>query len=351
MARRDIIVLGASAGGVEALRTLVAGLPAALPAAVFVVLHVPPHAPSHLHTILRRAGPLPVEAAADCAPIHPGKIYVAISDRHLLIENERMRVTRGPKENRARPAVDVLFRSAAYHFGERVIAAVLTGNLDDGTAGLWAVKDRGGVAIVQSPDEAPFPSMPQNALDHVDVDHVLRVSEMPSVFQQLTEEPVVKSKKPGAVGTYDTELKVALGVNGLASGIMQLGPIATSTCPECHGVLVEMRDGPIRRYRCHTGHSFSSQTLFFEIDQQIERGLMTALRAIEERMLLLQQREQQAREKRDEASAAMYARQFQSSLAATDRLHAMLKDIEMLVDPATGKTTTGTKTATLRSKE
>jgi hypothetical protein len=168
-----IIVVGASAGGVSALTILVRGLPPNLNAAVYVVLHVPPHSPSHLSEFLGRCTRLPVSAACDGGPLRAGTIVVARADHHLMIERDRIRVTRGPIESRARPSIDVLFRSAAAAHGRRVIGVVLTGMLDDGTAGLWAVKDRGGVALVQDPASAEFPAMPQSAIANVEIDRVV----------------------------------------------------------------------------------------------------------------------------------------------------------------------------------
>jgi two-component system chemotaxis response regulator CheB len=190
MQQRDIIVIGASAGGLEALRMLVAALPPTFPAALFVVVHISPQSPGLLPEILDRAGPLPVLSATDQAPIRGGHIYMAPADQHLLLEPGWMRLTRGPKENRFRPAIDPLFRSAAYAFGPQVIGIVLSGMLDDGMAGLWAIKDRGGLAIVQEPSEAPHPSMPQNALTYVAVDYCLRTTDLATALDALVREPL-----------------------------------------------------------------------------------------------------------------------------------------------------------------
>src|SRR5438477_8843312 len=188
MATKDIVVVGASAGGMHALEKLVAGLPRDLPAAVFVVWHLSPGVRSVLPKVLARAGPLPAEHARDGDAIRPGRIYIAPNDHHLLLERGYVRVTKGPKENRFRPAVDPLFRSAAYIYSTRAVGVVLSGALDDGTAGLWAIKLRGGTAIVQDPVDAMQRSMPINALDNVEVDYKVPVAEMGSLLARLAQE-------------------------------------------------------------------------------------------------------------------------------------------------------------------
>ncbi len=312
MVHHDIVVVGASAGGVAALQSLVAGLPATFPAAVLVVLHIPAHTPSQLYTILARAGSLPVVSAVDGDTIAPGCVYVAPTDRHLLVEADRLRVTRGPKENRMRPAVDVLFRSAAYTLGPRVIGVVLSGMLDDGTAGLWAIKDRGGIALVQSPEDAQHASMPESALQHVAVDYTLPVAAMPALLVQLTQEPIALQKDVAPTTTLQIETRIALEGNALQGGIMQLGTVSSNTCPECHGVLVRIQEGPIIRYRCHTGHAYSLQTLLAEVNEEVDMTLWGALRAIEERILLLREMAQ-VTGNYDTVTAQHYAEQAQAT--------------------------------------
>jgi two-component system chemotaxis response regulator CheB len=185
-----IVVVGASAGGVEALTGRFKALAVDLPAAFLVVLHIPAHAQSELDRVLGRATTMPVTMPEDDALVEAGRIYVASPDRHLLVENGRIRVTRGPKECRMRPAVDVLFRSAAMAYGDRVIDVVLSGTLDDGTAGLWAIKDSQGLALVQDPAEASFASMPQSAIDHVQVDLVAGVEALAmKIHASFSEQP------------------------------------------------------------------------------------------------------------------------------------------------------------------
>lgn len=309
MVQRDIVVIGASVGGVQALKTLISGLPSGFPAAVLVVLHIPVYAPSQRHEILDRAGPLRAGPGIDGEQITPGRIDVASADRHLMIESDRVRITRGPKENRMRPAVDVLFRSAAAACGPRVIGIILSGMLDDGTAGLWSVKDRGGVAIVQSPQDALHASMPESARQHVTVDHTLPVAEMSGVLMRLTREPIVLQGEARISELIEIENRIAREGNALQTGVMRLGPVSPNTCPECHGVLVKIRQGGIVRFRCHTGHSFSLQGLLTDVNDAIDRGLWNAVRAIEERILLLRVMEQLARKRNDPAVAKECAEQ------------------------------------------
>jgi two-component system, chemotaxis family, protein-glutamate methylesterase/glutaminase len=329
MADCAIVVVGASAGGVQALQTLIAGLPADFPAAVLVVLHIPAHTPSHLHTILARDASIPVRPAEDGEPIVPGHVYVAPTDRHLLVEANRLRVTRGPKENRVRPAVDVLFRSAAYVFGPRVIGIVLSGMLDDGTAGAWAIKDRGGSVLVQSPEDAEHAPMPESAIQHVAVDRTLPVAAMPAFLAQLVREPIATGDAAAPNQALQIETRIALEGNALREGIMELGPISPNTCPECHGVLVKIKQGSIVRYRCHTGHSFSLQTLLADVNTEIETTLWAALRAAEERILLLQEIEELARASADEATAQQCAEQARGTAHHVDRIREAVLDHRM----------------------
>lgn len=221
MASRDIIVIGASAGGLEAMRDIVRDLPEDLNAALFLVRHISPSSYSVLPTILAKAGKLPVEHAIEGEPIRSRKIYLAPPDRHMLLEPGRVRLTMGPKENRFRPAIDPLFRSAAYSFGPRVIGVILSGALDDGTAGLWAIKDRGGIAVVQDPDEAQQSSMPLSALNNVDIDYRLPASEIARLLVRLTCEPIGEGGDQPISNQLEIETRIASEDNSLDSGTIQ----------------------------------------------------------------------------------------------------------------------------------
>jgi two-component system, chemotaxis family, protein-glutamate methylesterase/glutaminase len=286
---KDIVVIGTSAGGLEALRSLVGALPADFPAAVFIVLHTSPNSPGVLAAILERAGPLPAVCVRETELIRPGRLYVPAPDHHLLVQTGLARATRGPRENRFRPAVDPLFRSAAQSYGPRVIGVILTGGLDDGTAGLAAVKKLGGTAIVQDPRDAMFPSMPLSALKHVAVDHCVPLSEIPSLLVRLTNE---SAPEKGAVAVPENiriEVDIAKEDNALDAGIMKLGEPSIYACPECHGVLLKMKgDGETQaRFRCHTGHAYTTESLLSEVQEKTEHSLWSAIRAIEEHVLLL----------------------------------------------------------------
>lgn len=291
MGTRNIIVIGASAGGFEALKILVKDLPADLQASVFIVWHISPDVTGILPQVLERAGRLPAKNAEDGEPIEPSRIYVAPPDHHLLIEDSRVRVTRGPKENRFRPAVDPLFRSAAYSHGSRVIGVILSGALDDGTSGLWTIKRHGGVAVVQDPLDAEIPSMPRNALREVEVDHVVPVSEMADLLVRLSREKAAESSEEAVVmqeNDKQTEFEIRTAAEDRVTGaVMKFGELTPFTCPDCHGVLFRLRDGDRPRFRCHTGHAFSSDGLLSTVTESIEESLWSAIRCIEESVMLL----------------------------------------------------------------
>jgi two-component system chemotaxis response regulator CheB len=278
-------VIGASAGGIEALTRLVAALPRDLPAAVFVVVHTHASAPGRLPAMLERAGPLPARLAVDGEGIERGCILVAPPDHHLMIERDRVRVVHGPRENRNRPAVDILFRSAAWAYGPRVTGIVLSGALDDGTAGLWAIKTCLGVTVVQEPEEAAVPDMPRHALSVVDVDHCLPVAEIAALIVRLARTPVnTDPHRPARLGT---ELEYARQKRTANMDDMNtLGKLSMFTCPTCRGALWELKEGGLR-YRCHTGHAFSKESMLEEQSMATEHALYSALATVEERSALL----------------------------------------------------------------
>ncbi len=330
MVRRDIIVVGASAGGVQALIELVSGLPPDFSASVLIVLHIPPYSASQLHLILGRVTTLPVVQAEDGMPIKLGQIYVAVSDHHLLVGVDGIRVTRGPKENRFRPAIDTLFRSAAYAFGPRVIGAVLTGMLDDGTAGLWAVKDRGGITVIQDPNEAMHASMPESALRNVEIDHQSRLIEMAPLLVQLTSEAIEVEGSVPVSESMEIETKIALEDNSLKQGVLRLGPLSPYTCPECHGVLVQVQEGKIVRFRCHTGHAFSIDSLLAQVSESIDESLWNTLRVIEESILLLNHTAELASATQDDKMARRLIQKSEEAEQRAQRIREVVMQHETL---------------------
>src|SRR5215212_9137289 len=259
MPRRYIVTIGASSGGVETLIKLVGKLPADLPAALFVVVHFPPAAPSVLPKILDRSGPLPAVGCEDGELIKPGRIYVARPDLHLLLEDGRVCMTRGPKENRYRPAVDTLFRTAALAYGPRVVGVVLSGALNDWTAGLQAVKQRGGVAVVQDSGDALFSGMPDSALEYVGADHCLPMEKIAPLLVRLSGEP---AKEQGAYPVPD-DMELESRIAGLDPTAIdndeRPGELSQFTCPECSGPLYEIQSGDLVRFRCKVGHAFTAE--------------------------------------------------------------------------------------------
>ena len=286
---RDIIVIGAATGGVAALTELVKSLPADFPTPIFVVMHVPADSPSLLPQLLSSASGLEARHPRDGEVVEAGTIYVARPDHHLLLESNRVLVTRGPKENRFRPSVDALFRSAAYTYGPRVIGVVLTGYLDDGTSGLWSVQRMGGLAVVQEPSDAEQPSMPTNALEFVAADYVVPLAQLGALLVRLTQERApAKTRLPAAeLDLLKVELTIAKQGGGFELGIIEKGKLTPFTCPDCHGALTQLIEGNLIRYRCHTGHAYTVSALLGEVTESVESMLYQAMRGLEETKMLL----------------------------------------------------------------
>src|SRR5436190_415746 len=279
-AQRDIVVMGASAGGVETLAELVSGLPEEFPAAIFVVLHLLPTAHSVLPEILDRSGTLPAAAAVDDEDIDRGRIYVAPPARPPLLGPGRVSLTRGPRENGHRPAVDPLFRSAARAYRQRVIAVVLSGALDDGTAGLRLVKRLGGTTVAQDPEDALYPSMPASAVANEAADHVVPVADMPALLCELVDTPIEIDE-----GTpFEPDDADMVQADRSDPDLARDGDLTGLTCPECGGALWEhlSSDGYVR-FKCHVGHAYSPESLETAQSDGLEMALWSALRTLQER--------------------------------------------------------------------
>ena len=283
--QRDLIVVGASAGGVQALQRLVADLPPELPASVLVVLHMMASGTSVLDSILERAGALTASRALDGEPLERGHVYVAPPDRHLLVRGDRIHLSNGPRENGHRPAVDPLFRSAARAYGARVVGVVLSGTLDDGTDGLRLIKERGGATVCQDPDDAAYGDMPRSAIDFVSPDLVVPLAEMGRSLCDLIDVPLDRGESGGIADPADQQAdQVEVELEPAPSS----GDASLLTCPACGGVLMESEEGGIVRFACQVGHAYSPESLVEHQGDALESALWQALRTLEERADLLE---------------------------------------------------------------
>ncbi|MBE9047927.1 chemotaxis protein CheB [Pleurocapsales cyanobacterium LEGE 10410] len=298
MKNHHVITIGTSAGGVRALKILVSQLPKDFQGSIYIVQHLSSEAPSNLARVLKLAGQLPVNFAVDREPIEPGRIYLAPPDYHLILKQGYVRVIRGPRENRMRPAIDPLFRSAAVAYRSYVTGVVLTGMLDDGTAGLQAIKACGGMAIVQEPNDAAYSSMPQSAIANVEVDRIVLLKDIPNLLiERVRQTPPPVKEVPA-----DLLIEVPIAVNAITEpdSMAQIGKPVAYSCPSCGGPLWQIGSQTASskgkpnnlgqstlHYRCHVGHAFTSRTLIEEQSEATEKALWVALRTLEERSRML----------------------------------------------------------------
>ncbi|HEY9779631.1 MAG TPA: chemotaxis protein CheB [Leptolyngbyaceae cyanobacterium] len=316
MIGHDIIVVGASAGGVEALCQLIPLLPSDLPAAVFIVLHISSTGTSVLPNIINRAIAKRQKNSALNA-VHPqdgeeivhGRIYVAPPNHHLLVKDGYIRLARGPRENCNRPAVDPLFRTAAVAYGRRVVGVVLSGTLDDGTAGLMVVKQRGGVAIVQKPEEAVYSGMPDNAIENVEVDHILPAAEIAAMLTLLAHQPVEENGEDAVSSDLEMESDMAELELSAMQNSNRPGTPSPFGCPDCGGVLWELEEGKLTHFRCRTGHAYSTHSLLAAQTQAQEEAMWNALRALEEKAALTQRMAKRANAHNQRYSAQRFEEQ------------------------------------------
>jgi len=318
-----LIVIGASLGGVRALIELASAFPANLPAPVLVVLHTGAHR-SVLPSLLSTKCALPVSHAQHDEAIRDGRIYVAPPDHHMLVMGGRSVLTRGAKEHHTRPAIDPLFRSAALARGPEVIGVILTGRLDDGTAGLQVIKQRGGIAVVQDPADAFASSMPASALKYVAIDHCLPLALLPPLLTSLVSMPV----PPGAAFIDERpahEQDLSLRRGDVMNHLHAIGSQSSFACPDCHGTLWEVRDSRPKRYRCHTGHAFTARTLQETMATASDEATWSALRSLQERELLLQDMILAHRAEGDEVSAARLETASKRLSRQVASIHALLE--------------------------
>ncbi len=324
MPERDIIVLGTSMGGVEALSRLVRHLPHGLPAALFVVCHFPSTAISRLPQILSRAGPMPAVYPQDGEPIRPGRIVVAPPDHHLLVNHNTIHLTRGPRENTFRPSIDVLFRSAARYHGNRVIGVLLTGALSDGVAGLLAVRSAGGAAVIQDPADAAVSWLPQNALDIAGADHVVPVAEMPALLVRLVHQcPDRGSNMIDPIDAMPATVEKDMAAQQQGD---KRGQLSVFTCPECGGALWQVDEEQLVRFRCHVGHSYMAEHLMAEQSENLEAALWTAVRIFKERAILSRELAERERNRGETRSAERFVEQAQQAQQYGEVIQKLLQD-------------------------
>jgi two-component system chemotaxis response regulator CheB len=321
VAKRDVVVIAGSAGGIEALIRVFERLTAEFDAAIFVVLHMPPAGGHALARILDRAGPLPASVAVDGERIQSQRVYVCSGDHHLVLGNGHVHVKGGPRENGHRPAADPLFRSAAAYYGSRVIGVILSGALGDGTAGLLAVRRHGGVAIVQHPEDALYDGMPRNALEYVDANYVAPADEIGPLIERLVAEDVdgtdpepLTAKEGEEVKEMETELPVPPE---------DLGSPSPWPCPDCNGVLWSIEEGENFRFRCRVGHAWWPDTLLAQQGAQVEMALWVALRALEDRAAL----SRTLAERADAGGRSLSAHRFRRELSDIERSIQILRNM------------------------
>lgn len=322
----SLVVVGASAGGVEALQRFARALPGDFAAPILVVLHASPTGRSYLPEILSRAGSLPALHALDGAPLEPGRIYVAPPDSHLVVADGRMGLARGPRENGHRPAIDPLFRTAADAYRSHVAGVVLSGTLDDGTVGLNCIKEAGGATLVQDPEDALYRDMPENAIAYVHPDYVQPIEELVDTLVRLTSSAPTNGRRPAPMPAPD-DLPDAPAPS---AEIAQPGAMVAFSCPDCGGTLWEMDAGGTASYRCRVGHAYTLENLLARQGETVERALWTAYRALEERSAMSRRVARRLADRGREESADRFGRQAEIAETRAAELKAVLDAFEAM---------------------
>lgn len=328
MDNRDIVAIGASTGGVQALRFLASRLPTDFAAIVLVTIHLPSTPMSHLDRLLTAAGPLPARFATEGERVAKGRIYIAPPERHLLIESERLILGRGPRENRARPAIDPMLRSVAACCGFRAVGLVLTGALDDGAAGLCALSQCGGITLVQDPSDAICQDMPLAALGRIEPDHVAALADIPALLQSIVAEPAGKPTQ--APSRIRTEVNIARDGQRSMSETDRLGKPSVFVCPDCGGTMWEIEDGGPLRFRCHIGHAYSAGLLNLALDQNLRYAMGMSLRTLDERIALARRLGREASTNGYALTAANWAAKAQEYEKEAEVIVAALERIDEL---------------------
>ncbi|HEX9978952.1 MAG TPA: chemotaxis protein CheB [Flavobacterium sp.] len=319
---RNIIVIGASAGGIPALKEVVSGLKAD-DAAVLVVLHLSRNSNSEIIASgLRKHTPLTCVVGSEGMELRKGYLYIAPPEHQMMVKDDTIRINQGPHENRYRPSIDVLFRSAAVNYRNRVVGIILTGMLDDGTSGMWAIKRSGGICIVQDPSEAQFPDMPRSVINKMDVDHLAPVADIPALVNEILDKPLPPDKPV----PYELKIEADL-TERMMSDINQLKAIADQSdfiCPDCGGGLWAVKDDPTHRYRCHTGHVFNEKLLQDLQDENIEESVWVCIRMLEEKYNLLMLMANREKKTGDTRVADAYQRRLDDLSKHISRFKSLL---------------------------
>jgi len=323
MAKRDLFVIGGSAGSSEPLKALMAGLPRDFPGALLITTHIAATHPSYLPAVLGAVSGIPVHGARDGHPVEPGQAYVAVPDRHLLVLGSAIRLGVGQRENLMRPSIDPMFRSAALSYGPRAVGVILSGLLSDGASGLYAVKAAGGTAVVQHPLDAAQDAMPRAALEAAEADYVARGGDLAEVLREVAAHDAGPARP--APESLVFEVEVAAGKPLGSHLLRRFATPAALTCPECHGVLSEVTGEQPLRYRCQIGHAYTAEELAGQ-NERVDEAIRVALRVMEERVELVTRMAKDARASGRNAVAELYEHRAQeySGCAATLRQAGLL---------------------------
>lgn len=321
-----IVVAGTSAGGLPALKQLVGSLSIDTDVAYIIVMHLSSNPVSNvLHEGIQKQTKLTVRIAEDGMPIEKNHVYIAPHNTHLIVKKGLLKLGYGPRENRWRPSIDALFRSAAVAYNAHTIGIVLTGLLNDGVSGLKAIQRCGGTTMIQDPDEAAFPDMPMNVLEQMDVDHNVRIAAMNDIIQQVIQRDIPAVTPPESL-QLEAQIseKTAIG----SDVVGKLGPQTTLACPDCGGSLWEVRDENVTHYRCHIGHSYTEQDLLLKQSESLEMALWIAVRITEEKRNLLAKLREQATNRGFLKSAAGYNESENELRRTVDALKQLLYQLE-----------------------
>jgi two-component system chemotaxis response regulator CheB len=330
MANRDVLAIGTSAGGVEALLFLAGRFPRNFPASILITIHLPSYCRSSLDLVLSNSGPLLATFARDGESLERSRIYIAPPERHLIVDGNRLWLGNGPRENRARPAIDPMLRSTAVCCCARTIGVILTGVLGDGAAGLSALSQCSGITVVQDPADAMFQEMPATALGRVKPDHVVPLSEMPALLEKLVKEPAGQARPASWNVKYEVE--IAKGERAMTMEDMdRIGRRSVLTCPDCGGTMWEVEDANLVRYRCHVGHAYTSELMSIAFDETLRRTLATALRTLDERVALARKLSTDARQRGHSQVAGSWATEAEEFEQQANWIRVSIKRIDEMV--------------------